>query len=76
MKVTVKLFAFLRKGRFKANVIEYPEGTTVLQVLDALSITANERNIGIIFVNGHHASLESRLQEGDVLAIFPPVAGG
>ncbi|MEQ8176591.1 MAG: MoaD/ThiS family protein [Syntrophomonadaceae bacterium] len=76
MKVTVKLFAFLRKGRFKANILEFPEGTRVLQVLDALSITANERNIGILFVNGRHAHLDSILQDGDVLAIFPPVAGG
>ena len=76
MKVTVKLFAFLRKGRFKADVMEFPEETTVLQVLDALSITANERNIGIVFINGKHAPIEAVLQEGDILAIFPPVAGG
>ncbi|MGI6435510.1 MAG: MoaD/ThiS family protein [Syntrophomonadaceae bacterium] len=76
MKVTIKLFAFLRKGRFKTSILEFPEGTSVLQVLDALSITANERNIGILFVNGRHTNLDSILKDGDVLAIFPPVAGG
>jgi len=76
MKVTVKLFAFLRKGRFKTSDIELASGTTVLQVLDYLSISADERSIGIIFVNGRHAKLDCVLEEGDVLAIFPPVAGG
>jgi len=76
MKVTVKLFAYLRKGRFKASDMEFREGTTVLQILDALAIAADERNIGILFLNGKHAEYSSVLKEGDVLSIFPPVAGG
>lgn len=76
MKVTVKLFAFLRKDRFKINILDFPEETSVLQVLDTLSITVNERNIGILFINGRHARLDSILKDGDVLAIFPQVAGG
>ncbi|HCF49322.1 MAG TPA: molybdopterin synthase sulfur carrier subunit [Syntrophomonas sp.] len=76
MKITVKLFANLRKGRFKVNDLEFPEGTNVLQVLNDLSIDAEEMKIGIIFVNGRHASFDTVLKEQDVLAIFPPVAGG
>lgn len=76
MKVLVKLFATLRKGRFKNREFELSEGTTVLQVLDLLAIIPNDRTIGIIFINGKHAGLDSVLQDGDALAIFPPVAGG
>lgn len=76
MKVLVKLFATLRKERFKSREFDLHEGSTVQQVLDMLSIIANEKTIGIIFINGKHAGLESVLQDGDTLAIFPPVAGG
>ncbi len=76
MKITIKLFASLRLGRFKVRVCEYPEGTTVGQVLDSLSITRQEMEIGIIFINGKRAEFASVLQADDTLAVFPPVAGG
>lgn len=76
MKLTVKLFAYLRQGRFKSKEFNFPDGTTVNEVLDFLAITANERNIGILFVNGKHAEYDRILKDGDLLAIFPPVAGG
>ncbi len=76
MRVNVRLFAYLRKGRFKNQDMEFPEQTTVLDVLKTLSINAEELKIGIILVNGKHATFERLLQDGDILAIFPPVAGG
>ncbi len=76
MKVMVKLFAYLRKGRFKSSLLELPEGTIIMQVLDELSINGEEMKIGIILLNGRHAGFDTVLKEQDVLAIFPPVAGG
>lgn len=76
MRITVKLFAYLRQGRFKVKELEFPEETDVLQVLNALSINAEEMKIGIVFVNGRHAGFDTVLKERDVLAVFPPVAGG
>lgn len=76
MKITVKLFATLRQGRFKIGEFEYPEGITVGQVLDKLMISRQEMEIGIIFINGKHAEFASIIEAGDILAIFPPVAGG
>ncbi len=76
MKITVKLFAFLRQGRFKIRECYYPEGVTVGQVLDSLSITREEMEIGIIFINGKRAEFDTILKADDILAIFPPVAGG
>lgn len=76
MRITVKLFAYLRRGRFKVKELDFPEEANVLQVLNALSINAEEMKIGIIFINGRHAGFETVLKDQDVLAIFPPVAGG
>lgn len=76
MKITVKLFAFLRQGRFSVKEMEFSAGSTVQDVLDSLSITREEMKIGIIFVNGLQGSFETVLHEGDVLSLFPPAAGG
>ncbi len=40
-----------------------------------------ELNIGedawtLIFVNGRHARPDTRLAEGDTVALFPPIGGG
>lgn len=76
MQVTVKLFAYLREGRFKIKVMEFDEETTVQDVLKKLNIPKKELEIGIIMINGKRAGFESVLSEHDTLAIFPPVAGG
>jgi molybdopterin synthase sulfur carrier subunit len=74
MKVTVKLFASLRKDRFAVDKRDYQDGTTVGHVLASLNILSEEA--AIIFINGRHAEADSLLKEGDLLAIFPPVGGG
>lgn len=76
MTITIKLFANLRQGRFKIKDFEYPDGTTVGQILDNLLISRKEMEIGIIFINGKRAEFETILKTGDTLAVFPPVAGG
>ncbi len=79
MKVEVRLFAFFTKylpanaERHRAE-LELKEGTIVKQVLMQLKIPLDE--IKLIFINGVHAELEDVLKEGDVMAAFPPVAGG
>ena len=74
MKVTVKLFATLRNGRFDREVRQYPAGTTVKQVMGELNITKDQA--AIIFVNNQHAMTNQELFDGDVLAFFPPIGGG
>jgi molybdopterin converting factor small subunit len=76
MKITVKLFAFLRKGRFAVQEFDVKEGTTVEEIMSNLSITKEEMKIGIILVNGRHSTFQTVLHEGDVLSLFPPAAGG
>lgn len=92
MNVTVRTFADFRELLGKELVLSVPEGETVLELLQILgkgnaaflpkvlegdgqlrpyvNILENGRNIK--FLNG----LETKLADGDVIAIFPPVAGG
>jgi sulfur-carrier protein len=74
MIITVKLFATLRNGRFKVEPREYPPLSTVEQVVADLNITREE--VAMILVNGHSAGPDKQLNDGDTLALFPPVGGG
>lgn len=74
MKITVKLFATFREGRFSVEVREYPEGTRIAVILSELNIP--EQQIGMIMVNARHAEPDQELHDGDTLAIFPLVGGG
>ena len=74
MKITVKLFANFRLGRFITANREFPDGTRIADVITILQIQASE--IGTIMLNNRHADPGSRLQDGDRLALFPLVGGG
>jgi len=74
MRITVRLFATFRKGRFDAQIREVPPGTTVARVVEEVNLPGKE--IGIVLVNSRHAGLSKVLADGDTLAIFPLVGGG
>jgi sulfur-carrier protein len=74
MPITVKLFASLRKGRFDMDAWAFTPGMTGRQIIHDIGIP--EKDVRLIFINGRHASLEDRLADGDILALFPPVGGG
>ena len=74
MLVEVRLFATFREGRFKAKKMELLEGETLGDLLAELEIP--EEKARILLVNGGAASGERRLAGGDVVAVFPPMAGG
>jgi molybdopterin converting factor small subunit len=74
MKVTVKLFATFREGRFKVEEREYPAGATCRRIVDGLGLREDE--LGIVLVNSRHAPLEQELSEGDIVSLFPLVGGG
>ena len=79
MEIEVKLFATLRdylpKGSSRFSCKMEIDGQT--QVQDILSkLKVPEEIPKILLVNGIHAKKEQILKEGDVLSIFPPVAGG
>jgi molybdopterin converting factor small subunit len=74
MKVTVKLFATFRIGRFGEEMREYAPGITVGDVLKELSLPVDE--IGATLINHRHVEEDQALQDGDNLSIFPLVGGG
>ncbi len=79
MEIEVKLFATLRdylpKGstRFSCKV-EIDGQTRIQDILTKLKLP--EELPKIILVNGIHGKRDQVLKEGDVVSIFPPVAGG
>lgn len=79
MKVEVHLTATLRAylpagTRGDGVVLDVPEGTTVDQVVSSLKIPPGVERLTV--VNGRDASPERELSEGDVVSLFPPLAGG
>jgi molybdopterin synthase sulfur carrier subunit len=92
IRVTVKAFADFRELLGREQVIAAPEGETVRgilktlgcrhelflsQVLEqdgrlrpAVNILQNGRNIQSL------RGLDTALEDGDIVAVFPPVAGG
>jgi sulfur carrier protein ThiS len=85
MNVKLKLFATLsdylppaeeRKGNEVA--LEVPDDTTVAQVIERFHLP--QKLVHLVLINGHFVPPAARadhpLIEGDVLAIWPPIAGG
>lgn len=79
MKVEVRFFARCREivGE-KVKELEVEEGTKLLDFIDLLLTRYPELKNERIHVSLNHkyASLTERLNEDDVLAVFPPVSGG
>ncbi|MDF1551737.1 MAG: MoaD/ThiS family protein [Deferrisomatales bacterium] len=77
MTVYLKFFAGLRDA-LPAGQRPYPaqmdEGATVRLVLGVFGVPPDKP--AILLVNGRHAALDHVLVDGDLLAVFPPVAGG
>lgn len=74
MRLTVKLFATYREGRFETAELERPEGSTVENLLDDLAIPHAE--LGFVLVQGRHVELDSQLRANTTVSIFPKVGGG
>lgn len=74
MKITIKLFASFRAGRFTIEDREYPGGVTVAGVVADLALP--EEELGIMLVNSRHVRLDHVLTNGDTLALFPLLGGG
>ncbi len=82
-RVEVKLHAMLRDrlppgSRGTTAYLEMPEATTVQAVLDRLDIPPEWRQL--VVLNDEEVAPDqwptSRLQDGDRLSVFPPLAGG
>ena len=79
MKIQVALYATLSQylppgAQNRKAAIEIREGATLRDVLDQLGIPQDLPNI--LLVNGRQAPEETVLKDGEVLSVFPPLAGG
>jgi len=74
MEIEVRLFATFRIGRWKSKLLSFSEETKIIDVLSFLQIKTED--LGLVLVNGSYKEVDEKLKDGDILAIFPPVAGG
>jgi molybdopterin converting factor small subunit len=74
MRVTVRLFASLRKGRTKSAVLDLADGAALRAVLQRLEIPEDE--VSLRLVNGQFAEFEQVLASEDVVSLFPAIGGG
>lgn len=83
MQVTLKLFASLSSclppGAQRNKVtIDVEDGTTILSLLDDHHVPREKCHL--VLLNGVFFAPEERgqktMKDGDVLAVWPPVAGG
>jgi sulfur carrier protein ThiS len=84
MRITFKLYASLtdylplehRQGN--AMALDVAEGASVAEVIEPFNLPL--KLVHLVLINGHYVPPAERasrtLQEGDVLAIWPPIAGG
>ena len=74
MRIKIKLFSTLQEGRSNKKSHETRPGASTGEVVTELGIPLETPLI--IFVNGRHADIDTTLNEGDRLALFPPIGGG
>ena len=72
--VEVRLFAGLREGRGKVQVLDVADIAVAGDIIRRLEIPAEE--VAILLINGFHQKPETPVKDGDIVAIFPPVGGG
>ncbi|MBM3237537.1 MoaD/ThiS family protein [Candidatus Poribacteria bacterium] len=81
MKVKVKFFSTYRDifGRH-AEDMEFPDNATVMDILTRLESekpeSAEYHNVMQIAVNWERATKKTPIQNGDEVALIPPVIGG
>ena len=92
MKIRVKAFATFREVMDNQVDMDFPKGASVKTLLDELTARYGRlgelmfaapdtlRDFVNILKNGRNiyflAGLDTPLDDGDVIALFPPVAGG
>ena len=84
MEITFKLFAslgdYLPASVRPANEMRLPvpDGATIAQIIAPFALPSTL--VHLVLVNGKYIAPDQRatqaLQDGDVLAIWPPIAGG
>lgn len=72
--IEVRLFATLRQGRGKVQMLQAADFSTAGDIIRHLEIPVEE--VAILLINGFHKKPENEVKDGDIVALFPPVGGG
>ena len=72
--IEVRLFATFRDGRDKVVLLSPNEFKSAGDIIDYLKIPRQE--VAILLINGRYSAVDTPVNDGDVLALFPPVGGG
>ena len=80
MRIELRFFASIRDlMEIAADETAMPEGSTVEALLEKMKREHDplrEMDRILVAVNGEYVDLSTILNEGDVVAMFPPVSGG
>ncbi len=80
MRIEVKLYATMKEfmpanqGDYGTCVLDLDEGATVGAVVSELKIPDDLPKM--LLINGQVVKADRELQEGEMVSIFPPIAGG
>jgi molybdopterin converting factor small subunit len=79
VKIEVSLFGTLARylpsgAQGRTVIMDCPDGVTVGQMIDRIGIP--QPYPAMLLVNGIHADPDTQLQDGDLLALLPPLVGG
>ena len=72
--IEVRLFATLREGRGKVQMLPAEDYACAGDIIRHLDIPVEE--VAILLINGFHKKPHDTVKDGDVVALFPPVGGG
>lgn len=70
MEIEIRLYT----GTFNSRFMSFDEEIKIIDVLENLGIKSEE--FEFILVNGSYKETDEKLKGGDILTIFPPLAGG
>jgi len=78
MRIEVNYYAWLREAVGDKEFLEVEKGATVEEIVKRLLEKHKflESESFLIAVNGRLTSLNTVLNEGDVVSLFPPAGGG
>lgn len=80
MRIELRFFASIRDLMgIAADETAMPEGSTVEALLEKMKREHDplrEMDLILVAVNGEYVDPSTTLEEGDVVAMFPPVSGG
>ena len=75
--ITVKLYGLLRlDSGIKERQLEAATVAQILDYLQSQGISRKDLNGAVVLVNGQSANKRTKVNDGDVVQLLSPVAGG